>query len=539
MGHYVFKLPDLGEGTVESEIAEWYVKPGDRVEQDQHIADVMTDKANVELTAPVAGVVVSLAGEAGDIIAVGSELIRFDVDGEGNAAATEAAPAPVAEQKVEQKSESAPQPVEQQPAPQAAAPVAGGRFVFKLPDLGEGTVESEIAEWHVAVGDVVEQDQVIADVMTDKATVELSAPVAGTVVSLAGAAGDVIAVGSELIVFAVDGSGNAPSVEAASPVVEDKVAANPEPVAAPKAAASAPQVAAPVVASGEVLTSPAVRRRALDANIDLADVPGTGPAGRIQHEDLDNFIAAGGKLAVTAKVSGKAKKTGTTEIPVRGLRRMIAQKMQQSKRQIPHFTYVEEIDVTELEALRQHMNATRTGDQPKLTLLAYIMQAVAKVMGEYPQFNATFDDTNNVITRYEGVHMGIAAQTDDGLKVPVVKHAEALDVWGLANEMKRVSDAAKNNTATKDELTGGSITITSLGPLGGLVHTPVINYPEVAIIGTNNMVERPVVRDGQIVVRKMMNLSSSFDHRVIDGYDAAQMIQRVKQLLEHPATLFI
>ncbi|WIO74621.1 2-oxo acid dehydrogenase subunit E2 [Porticoccaceae bacterium LTM1] len=537
MGHYVFKLPDLGEGTVESEIAEWYVKPGDRVEQDQHIADVMTDKANVELTAPVAGVVVSLAGEAGDIIAVGSELIRFDVDGDGNAAASEVAPAPATELKVEEKPEQAPQPVEQKSEP--AAPVAGGRFVFKLPDLGEGTVESEIAEWHVAVGDVVEQDQVIADVMTDKATVELSAPVAGTVVSLAGAAGDVIAVGAELIVFAVDGAGNAPSVEASSPVV----AANPAPAAAQapvqQTTAPAPQVAAPVVASGEVLTSPAVRRRALDANIDLADVQGTGPAGRIQHEDLDNFIAAGGKLAVAAKASGKAKKTGTTEIPVRGLRRMIAQKMQQSKRQIPHFTYVEEIDVTELEALRQHMNATRTADQPKLTLLAYIMQAVSKVMGEFPQFNATFDDTNNVITRYEGVHMGIAAQTDDGLKVPVVKHAEALDVWGLANEMKRVSDAAKNNTATKDELTGGSITITSLGPLGGLVHTPVINYPEVAIIGTNNMVERPVVRDGQIVVRKMMNLSSSFDHRVIDGYDAAQMIQRVKQLLEHPATLFI
>ena len=435
MGQYVFKLPDLGEGTVESEIAEWYVKPGDAVEQDQHIADVMTDKANVELTAPVAGVVISLAGDAGDIIAVGSELIRFDVEGDGNAAAIEADPAPAEQAAPMAERAPAEAVVEQAPAaaPAAASETAGGRFVFKLPDLGEGTVESEIAEWHVAVGDTVAQDQVIADVMTDKATVELTAPVAGTVVSLAGAAGDVIAVGSELIVFAVQDGGNAPSAQASAPVVAAPAEAR------PAAAKPAPQVAAPVVSSGEApaangaLASPAVRRRALDADIDLADVPGTGPAGRIQHQDLDNFIAAGGKLALSAAASGRQKKTGIIEIPVRGLRRMIAQKMQQSKRQIPHFTYVEEIDVTELEALRQHMNATRNAEQPKLTLLAYIMQAVAKVMGEFPQFNATFDDTNNVITRYDGVHLGIAAQTDDGLKVPVVKHAEALDVWGLAN----------------------------------------------------------------------------------------------------------
>ncbi|MDM3870690.1 2-oxo acid dehydrogenase subunit E2 [Porticoccus sp. W117] len=533
MGQYVFKLPDLGEGTVESEIVEWHVQPGEVVVQDQHIADVMTDKATVELTAPVAGVVASLAGAAGDVIAVGSELIRFDVEGEGNAESVSEAPAPVAEEPVA--------PIAEQPAEPAAA---SGRFVFKLPDLGEGTVESEIAEWHVAVGDSVKQDQVIADVMTDKATVELTAPVSGTVVSLAGAAGDVVAVGSELITFAVDGDGNAPSVEAVAPVVAEPT---PIPVPKPAAPAPAPKPAAPAAAvspkvptaaatSKDVLASPAVRRRALDADIDLADVPGSGPAGRVEHNDLDNFIATGGN---SGSAMVRVKKNATTEIPVRGLRRLIAQKMQQSKRQIPHFTYVEEMDVTELEALRQHMNATRRDDQPKLTLLAYIMQAVTKVMAEFPQFNATFDDTNNIITRYQGVHLGIAAQTDDGLKVPVVKHAEALDVWGLANEMSRVALAAKNNAATKDELTGGTITITSLGPLGGLVHTPVINYPEVAIIGTNNMVERPVVKDGEIVVRKMMNISSSFDHRVIDGYDAAQMIQRVKQLLEHPATLFI
>ncbi|MGS2724386.1 dihydrolipoamide acetyltransferase family protein [Porticoccus sp. GXU_MW_L64] len=422
-----------------------------------------------------------------------------------------------------------------------------GQFVFKLPDLGEGTVESEIVEWHVQPGEVVVQDQHIADVMTDKATVELTAPVAGAVVSLAGAAGDVIAVGSELIRFDVEGEGNAEAVQAAPLASQPK--ADPEPKAEPQPKAEpepeplqepAPQpvmaeLPSVTVASG-VLASPAVRRRALDADVDLSDVSGSGPAGRIEHSDLDAFIANGGN---SGSAVVRQKKNATTEIPVRGLRRMIAQKMQQSKRQIPHFTYVEEVDVTELEALRQHMNATCKDGQPKLTLLAYIMQAVTKAMAEFPQFNATFDDTNNIITRYQGVHLGVAAQTDDGLKVPVVKHAEALDVWGLANEMTRVALAAKNNTASKDELTGGTITITSLGPLGGLVHTPVINYPEVAIIGTNNMVERPVVRDGVIVVRKMMNLSSSFDHRVIDGYDAAQMIQRVRALLEHPATLFI
>ncbi|UTW44176.1 2-oxo acid dehydrogenase subunit E2 [bacterium SCSIO 12696] len=535
MGQYVFKLPDLGEGTVESEIVEWYVKPGEVVVQDQHIADVMTDKANVELTAPVAGVVVSLAGNAGDVIAVGSELIRFEVEGEGNAAAVEAAPS-------EQAPTAEPAATEPETESIASAPAAG-RFVFKLPDLGEGTVESEIVEWHVSVGDSVKQDQVIADVMTDKATVELTAPVSGTVTSLAGAAGDVIAVGSELITFATEGAidtassnatNQAPPAAIEKPAVAPAVS-EPRPVSAPPSVSVATSV--PVSShSGPVLASPAVRRRALEAEVDLSDVTGTGPVGRIEHGDLDAFLSGGQGSAATHICR---KRTGVTEIPVRGLRRMIAQKMQQSKRQIPHFTYVEEVDVTELEALRQHMNATRHSDQPKLSLLAYIMQGVTKVMAEFPQFNAIYDDANDVILRHHGVHLGIAAQTDDGLKVPVVKHAEALDVWGLASEMMRVATAAKNNTASKDELTGGTITITSLGPLGGLVHTPVINYPEVAIIGTNNMVERPVVRDGDIVVRKMMNISSSFDHRVIDGYEAAQMIQRLRQLLEYPATLFV
>lgn len=416
-----------------------------------------------------------------------------------------------------------------------------GKYVFKLPDLGEGTVESEVVDWHVQPGERVEEDQHIADVMTDKATVEISSPVAGTVVELGCEAGQVLAVGAPLITFEVEGDGNASTTEPAGkksePVPEPEPAPEPEPVPKPAPAARPAVQSAPVTAAfGKALASPAVRKRALEAEINLADVPGSGPAGRIRHEDLDAFIAAGGRLT---GAPGRAKRTGREEIPVRGLRRMIAEKMQQSKRQIPHFTYVEEVDVTELEALRQHLNANRRPEQPKLTVLPFIMQALVRVLREFPQFNATFDDQNNVITRYEAVHLGIAAQTDTGLKVPVVKHTEAMDIWECAAELLRVSQAAKENTATKEELTGASITITSLGPLGGVVHTPVINYPEVAIIGTNKMIERPVVQDGQIAIRKMMNLSSSFDHRVVDGYDAAQMIQRLKLLLEHPATIFM
>jgi len=430
-----------------------------------------------------------------------------------------------------------------------------GRFVFKLPDLGEGTAEAEIVAWHVKVGDVVAEDAPLVDMLTDKATVEMTSPVAGKLVEVNGSAGDMAAVGSAIAVFEVEGAGNAAAEPAAAPsppAASAKPAPpepEPEPVAAPSPRvepAPTPQPAArpaaaahaiPSRAEGEKpLASPAVRRRAEDLGVKLGHVAGTGPAGRITHEDLDAFIASGGRPAAG---SGLARRTAVEEVKVIGMRRAIARQMQESKRRIPHFAYVEEVDMTELEALRVHLNATKRAEQPKLTLLPFLMRALVRVLPDYPQINARFDDEAGVVHRHAGVHIGIATQTANGLVVPVVKHAEALDVWASAAEVARVAEIARSGKGSKEDLSGSTITITSLGPLGGVVTTPVINHPEVAIIGPNKIVDRPVVRDGQIAVRKMMNLSSSFDHRVVDGYDAAAFIQRVKAMLEHPATLFM
>jgi 2-oxoisovalerate dehydrogenase E2 component (dihydrolipoyl transacylase) len=290
------------------------------------------------------------------------------------------------------------------------------------------------------------------------------------------------------------------------------------------------------------LASPAVRNRARDLGIELQFVSGSGPAGRIDHADLDAFVAGGARPSGRASGAGDSRyvaRDAVEDVKIIGLRRKIAEKMQEAKRRIPHFMYAEEVDVTELEALRVHLNATKRPDQPKLTLLPFILRALVKVLPQHPQINARYDDDNGVLHRYAGIHVGIATQTPNGLMVPVVRNAEARDPWDIALEISRVSGAAKNGSATRDELTGSTITVTSLGPLGGVVHTPVINHPEVAIVGPNKIIERPVVQNGQIVVRKMMNLSSSFDHRIVDGYDAAEFIQKVKALLEHPATLFI
>jgi 2-oxoisovalerate dehydrogenase E2 component (dihydrolipoyl transacylase) len=424
-----------------------------------------------------------------------------------------------------------------------------GRYVFKLPDVGEGTAEAEIVAWHVKVGDVVQEDQNLVDVMTDKATVEMTSPVTGKVIALNGAPGEMAAVGSALVELEVEGAGNvkagaapakaAPAKTAAAPKPEAKKA---EPKAAPIAHAE-PKAAKPAFATrhedDKPLASPAVRQRARDRGIELQFVPGSGPAGRISHEDLDNYIASGGRSARSGGGSSLAPREGVDEVKVIGLRRKIAESMQNSKRRIPHFAYVEEIDMTELESLRAHLNKTKRADQPKLTVLPFLMRALVKTLPYYPQINARFDDEAGVVHRHHAVHIGIATQTANGLIVPVVKHAEARDVWDAALEVTRVSTAARDNKAGKDELSGSTITITSLGTLGGVATTPVINYPEVGIIGPNAIIERPVVRGGQIVIRKMMNLSSSFDHRVVDGFDAAEFIQKIKALLEHPATLFM
>jgi len=421
-----------------------------------------------------------------------------------------------------------------------------GLYVFKLPDVGEGTAEAEIVAWHVKAGDTITEDQNLVDVMTDKATVEMTSPVSGKVLKVHGEPGEMAAVGSPLVELEVEGAGNAKAGDAPKPVEAKKEEPKPAPKveapaskpvgATPKKEAVAP--AAPRKFGDKPIASPAVRARAEELGIKLQFVTPTGPAGRITHEDLDSFVASGGQ-ASSGHASGYAKRDGVNEVKVIGLRRKIAESMQNSKRRIPHFAYVEEVDMTELESLRAHLNKTKKKDQPKLTVLPFFMRALVNVLPDYPQINARFDDEAGVVHRYQPVHIGIATQTPNGLIVPVVHHAEALDIWQSALEVARVSTAARENKATKDELSGSTITITSLGPLGGVATTPVINYPEVGIIGPNAIIDRPVVRDGAITVRKMMNLSSSFDHRVVDGYDAAEFIQRVKALLEHPALLFM
>lgn len=548
MGRFVFKLPDVGEGTAEAELVGWHVKVGDTVVEDQIVADVMTDKATVELTSPVAGVVTALHGEPGQMMAVRGPLAEFEVEGEGNAAADEPAAAPVAAAP-----EPAPVAVEAPKAEAAAAPVAaaGANHVFKLPDVGEGTAEAELVGWQVKVGDTVEEDQILAEVMTDKATVELTSPVSGVVVALHGEAGQQIAVGGPLVSFNVAGKGNVAEAPAAAPASAAKAEkAAPAPVAAPAAKpAAAPKAdAKPVPAltgrqPGErPLASPAVRNRARDMGIDLVFVPGSGPAGRIEHADLDAFVARGGAFAPATASGGSlyAKAEGTNEVRIIGLRRKIAEKMAESVRRIPHITYVEDIDMTAVEELRAHLNAQNKGTgKPKLNVLPFIARAIVVALKDQPNINATYDDEAGVLTQHNAVHLGIAAQTPNGLMVPVVRHAEARDAYDTAEEIARVSGAAKDGSAKREELSGSTITITSLGTLGGVVHTPIINHPEVAIVGPNKIEERVVVRNGQMVVRKMMNLSSSFDHRIVDGHDAAVFVQKIKTLLENPATLWM
>ena len=423
-----------------------------------------------------------------------------------------------------------------------------GVFAFKLPDIGEGVVEGEVVEWMVEVGDSVKEDDPILSVMTDKATVEIPSPTDGVVKSLVGEPGTILAVGQVCIEFDVDGDGNSSAKsepEASEPApeptpVEEEVVEEIQPVEEEKAEVKPVAAPTPVVVAApgaRPLASPAVRQRARESGIDLTSVSGSGPAGRITHADLDSWKDAGSPVAAAGP--SRTARTGTTEIPVIGLRRKIAESMTASYSTIPHFSYFEEVDVTELESLRVYLNSTRTDGQPKLTYLPFIMQALVKALGENPVCNALYDDEKGVVTRFDAIHLGIATQTDRGLYVPVVKHVEAQDVWTSASEMQRVSQAARDGTAGLDELTGSTFTITSLGRMGGLGATPIINKPEVGILGVHNAVDTPVVRDGQIVIRRMMRLSSSWDHRVVDGWDGAVLVQRLKALLEHPATIFM
>ncbi len=417
-----------------------------------------------------------------------------------------------------------------------------GTHVIKMPDIGEGIAEVELSVWHVKVGDLVVEDQVLADVMTDKAMVDIPSPVHGKVISLGGEPGEVMAVGSILISIEVEGAGNAKD----APVVAEPVKAAPAPVveAKPAPVAEAKPTAKPAAASvardanERPLASPAVRKHALDAGIQLRLVQGSGPAGRVLHEDLDAYLQQGATQA-SATANPYAERNSEEQIPVIGMRRKIAQRMQDATRRAAHFSYVEEIDVTALDELRVHLNEKHGATRGKLTLLPFIVRAMVVALRDFPQINARYDDEAQVITRLGAVHVGVATQSDVGLMVPVVRHAEARSLWGNAEEIARLASAARNGKASRDELSGSTITLTSLGALGGIVSTPVLNLPEVAIVGVNRIVERPMVIKGQIVVRKMMNLSSSFDHRVVDGMDAAQFIQAIRGLLEQPASLFL
>ena len=414
-------------------------------------------------------------------------------------------------------------------------------FTFNLPDIGEGIAEAEIVAWHVKVGDKISEDQPLADMMTDKATVEMESPVAGVVTKVAGEAGDVIAIGSMLVEIetATDVS-QAESPVQVEPVatVEDELPHAPQPVAAePAVVQERPAAAAAqsprISADHKITASPAVRQRAKELGVELTDVKAAG--GHVRHADLDAFLAYGSGQGYRA--SHISARRDDEIVKVIGMRRRIADNMAASKRHIPHFTYVEEIDVTAIEAMRADLNANR-GARPKLTMLPLLIVAICKTIPQFPMINARYDDENGVVTRHGAVHLGMATQTDAGLMVPVIRDAQDKNIWQLATEIARLADAARNGTAKSEELSGSTLTVTSLGPLGGIATTPVINRPEVAIIGPNKIVERPMFVGDTIEARKLMNLSISCDHRVVDGWDAANYVQALKKLIETPVLLF-
>lgn len=402
------------------------------------------------------------------------------------------------------------------------------RYIFKMPDLGEGTVSAEIVACHVQPGDMVKEEQIILDIMTEKATVEVPAPLSGRVVSIAGKPGDSVAVGADLIVFETDTAAQPEQTASEGPA-----AAPSKPISPTTEAKTA---VAPAVSGSRVMASPATRRRAKQAGIELSQVPGSGPGGRISRDDFNTFLER--RTSTAAAPAAEPAVAEVEEIPVIGIRRLIAQRMLHTVQTIPHFSYVEEVDVTELESLRRHLNVKLPRGTPSYTYLPFIALALVRVLPQFPQCNVRYDSERNMLMRHRALHLGIATQTPEGLKVPVVRNVERRSFGEVSTEIRRVSEAARNGKATREELSGSTMTLTSLGKLGGIASTPIINAPEVSIIGVNNAVERPVVMQGAVVIRRMMNLSSSFDHRFVDGHDAASLIQSLKECLEHPAMIF-
>jgi len=532
VSRYVFKLPDLGEGTVSAEIVAWHVKPGDVVAEEAVIVEVMTDKASVEVPAPVSGRVLSTSGAPGDLVAVGAELIVFETDVDA-ASPPASAPAAAASAASTAASTAA-------GGGASASRGSGGAFA---PKGGGGAQPAGAHAGHASASGAsaasspggtattgASAGQSVARVGSATSAAGAStAPSAGSAAPAAGAASP--AGGSA-------GRGGGGSLAAAGIGATSVASAN----AVSRAANGSANGHARNGRTDRVATSPAIRRRAHEAGVDLTQLAGSGPNGRILREDFEAFVSSrsGPKLVRSRPAEMRSSnEPETEEIKVIGIRRVIAQRMSDAKRNIPHFAYVEEIDVTELESLRRHLNSKLEKGSPSLTYLPFIVSALVRVLREFPQCNALYDSDRNVIVRHRSVHMGVATQTPDGLKVPVVRDAQSLGLWDLAAEMRRVTEAARTNKATRDELSGSTITVTSLGKLGGIASTPIINAPEVSIIGINRAVERPMVYNGAITIRRMMNLSSSFDHRFVDGFDAAAMIQALKERIENPATIFI
>ena len=504
MSRYVFKLPDLGEGTVEAEIVAWHVKPGDAVAEEDVIVEVMTDKASVEVPAPVSGRVLSTTGAPGDMVPVGAELIAFETD---VGAVGEAAPSAAAGDSPRVAGTGA------RSGTGLGAPSASGQAAGERGANGSRATASELPTPSGASAPATPVDS--ASVATAASHDKASA--SGALASRAGA------------------TPAARTTGGASPATARASGASPSGNGAANGHAHTDR-------PGRVATSPAIRRRAHEAGVDLTQLAGSGPNGRILRQDLEAFVSSrsGPKLVRSRPTEHRAPtEPETEEIKVIGLRRMIAQRMSEAKRNIPHFAYVEEFDVTELESLRRHLNSKLEAGAPALTYLPFIVSALVRVLRDFPQCNALYDSERGVIIRHRSVHVGVATQTSEGLKVPVVRDAQSLGLWDLAAQMRRVTEAARTNKASRNELSGSTITVTSLGKLGGITSTPIINAPEVAIIGINRAVERPMVHAGAIAIRRMMNLSSSFDHRFVDGHDAAAMIQALKERIEHPATIFI
>jgi len=518
VSRYVFKLPDLGEGTVSAEIVAWHVKPGDVVEEEAVIVEVMTDKASVEVPAPVSGRVLSTSGAPGDLVAVGAELIVFETDVD---AASPPASAPAA-------------------AASAASTAARGGASASQRSGG-----AQPAGAHAGQASASGASAAAGGAATAGPAAGQPAARAGSATSATGASTAATAAGSSSPAGGSAGRGGGGSVAAAS--ASSAGGARAGGMWTGSAAGAARGHSGNGSGNGHahaarVATSPAIRRRAHEAGVDLTQLAGSGPNGRILREDFEAFVSSrsGPKLVRSRPAELRSSsEPETEEIKVIGIRRVIAQRMSDAKRNIPHFAYVEEIDVTELESLRRHLNSKLEKGSPSLTYLPFIVSALLRVLREFPQCNALYDSERNVIVRHRSVHMGVATQTPDGLKVPVVRDAQSLGLWELAAEMRRVTEAARTNKATRDELSGSTITVTSLGKLGGIASTPIINAPEVSIIGINRAVERPMVYNGAITIRRMMNLSSSFDHRFVDGFDAAAMIQALKERIENPATIFI